>query len=259
MLPGSWISALGALLLLAGLGVPLWYLYNRTQTEAPKGLKIPDGPLRPEMIRLPDRQLFVARHPVTQANFHRVMNGIGLDVADRSRTDWTACPTPMSKDTLDMPVTCARPSHGIAYARRLTVRENEARAREGLALLTPCYPAENADRPISGCTGYRLATFAEWERAARETVKRADSPKACEPSDSCPKVPKKVMQREPSPWFLYDLDGNIDEMVTVDDAPGRVRVVRGSMRTEQSLSFVHVDLTAPTIMIGFRIVRQDPR
>jgi hypothetical protein len=260
MLPGACVSALGLLLIVAGLALPLWSLHHRTRTHAIY-LKIPDGPLRPAMIHLPkNSHLFVAEHPITQGNFYRVMRAMAPHVADARRTEWTECPTPIGPGTLEMPVTCVTPADSITYINSLTEVENDVRVRAGQMRLTLCYHSSSTGGPIAGCTGYRLATVAEWAFAAGIGSKPAYSTRECIRGDSScihPYLPRQVKQRQPSSWYLYDLENNIDEMVEADGLTGVVQVLRASERGEYQPGLDYVDFKTPSIRVGFRIVREE--
>jgi hypothetical protein len=259
MLSGRCISALGLLVIVAGFALPLLSLYQRTQAHA-IGVQIADGPLRPEMIRLPNSHLFVAEYPVTEGNLYRVLHQMPPDVARAERSEWSNCPAPFGPQTLDMPVTCVTRAYVIAYANRLTEIENAVRARVDQALLTLCYRASSTARTEPGCTGYRLATVSEWAFAAGIDPNLAP-PLACATQDSsCMQmyIPKHVKQHQHSRWYLYDLDGNVDEMAAADGAIGDLVVLRASMRTEGQPVPGRAVFVAPSIVTGFRIVRQEP-
>jgi formylglycine-generating enzyme required for sulfatase activity len=99
----------------------------------------------------------------------------------------------------------------VAFCNRLSERQG----------LTPCYRIEDTQvRWEQDANGYRLPTEAEWEYAVRaDTTTRwfcGDEPTelahyAWFNEDLGTGAPHPVGQKEPNPWGLYDMAGNVYE------------------------------------------------
>jgi formylglycine-generating enzyme required for sulfatase activity len=133
-----------------------------------------------------------------------------------------------------LPVTRVSWFEAVAFCNRLSQREG----------LLPCYRIEGDrvewDREADG---YRLPTEAEWEYAARAGT---STPWSCgdEPADleryawfrdNSQNRVHEVATRDPNPWGLHDMHGNVLEWCwdafAKDADPGRgtARILRGGM------------------------------
>ena len=134
----------------------------------------------------------------------------------------------------------------IAYLNKLTEQESEALVALGEAALTACYEGSGEDVAwVSGCTGYRLPTEAEWEYAARAGTTTSwsfgEDPAVIRDyawySGNSGGMIHAVGTKKPNPWGLYDLHGNVWEWVwdaysssssgKVANSSGIRRVLRG--------------------------------
>ncbi len=136
---------------------------------------------------------------------------------------------------------------------------------------------------------YRLPTEAEWEYACRAGTTTPyytgstleDFMRAGWNEDNSDRQPHPVAEKEPNPWGLYDMHGNIDEWVedwdhsTYEGAPsdgsawvnpeGIARVIRsgswcGRLRYQRSANRYRHEPEARLNHIGFRVVREvNPR
>jgi formylglycine-generating enzyme required for sulfatase activity len=167
----------------------------------------------------------------------------------------------------------------VAFCNRLSERQG----------LTPCYRIEDTQvRWEQDANGYRLPTEAEWEYAVRaDTTTRwfcGDEPTelahyAWFNEDLGTGAPHPVGQKEPNPWGLYDMAGNVYEWcwdwygpyaVKAGSNPigtdtGAFRVLRGGaygaeaglLRSADRGRFVSVNRNPD--FIGFRVVRRPRR
>jgi formylglycine-generating enzyme required for sulfatase activity len=167
--------------------------------------------------------LYIDRHEVTQAEYERLM---GVN--------------PSRRKGADNPVEQIRWADAVKYCN----------ARSRLEGLQPAYDVSTWQCDFEA-DGYRLPTEAEWEYAARAGTQTT----YCFGNDSTrlklyawfkensTRGPQPVGQKEPNPWGLYDMHGNIWEWCqdfyhedyyrqSPERAPrgpetGKTRVVRG--------------------------------
>jgi formylglycine-generating enzyme len=134
---------------------------------------------------------FMDRHEVTQEDYERLMGG--------NPSKWKGARNPVEQ---------IRWPNAIAYC-------NARSRRDGFE---PAYLETGECR--FDVTGYRLPTEAEWEYAARAGTtteynfgdNAAQLERRAWFKDSCPlRRPAAVGQKEPNPWGLYDLYGNVCE------------------------------------------------
>jgi formylglycine-generating enzyme required for sulfatase activity len=203
---------------------------------------------------------------VTQEDYQRVMN----ENPSRRKTDKTC------------PVDQVRWPKAAAYCN----------ARSRLEGLQEAYDPKTWACNFAA-SGYRLPTEAEWERACRGGSTTAysfgDNPADLERyawfKDNCPRWPRPAGQKQPNPFGLHDVHGNVWEWCndfyaedTYSHSPerdptgpksGNTRVVRGgywnsradhcrsSYREHQNPGYTDVCFGAETHgFVGFRCVRR---
>jgi formylglycine-generating enzyme required for sulfatase activity len=178
----------------------------------------------------------------------------------------------------DLPVQSLSWFDAVAYLNRLTELESEARVAEGEAPLSACYAGSGAEvRWVSGCTGYRLPTEAEWEYAARAGTTTSWS-FGEDPALAATYTwydgngggrAHAVGTKKANPWGIYDFHGNVWEWVwdvyywqvgvKVSDN-GSNRVLRGGSFTNspgllRSALRLKSPSTVPGPRFGFRCAR----
>ena len=223
--------ALGAVCLGAGLVTP-WAAARMSEVEVVPVVKTVR--LRPALVRLPggsflmgspegeeyaedDEQpqrlvelpaFSLCQTEVTQAHYEAV---IGTNPSNCS----SGCGD-------NLPVQSVSWVDAVAYLNRLTELESEALVADGKSPLSACYTGSDFDvRWVSGCTGYRLPTEAEWEYAARAGTTTSWS-FGEDPADlgeyawydgNAKGEVHPVGSKKANPWGLYDLHGNVYEWV----------------------------------------------
>jgi formylglycine-generating enzyme required for sulfatase activity len=225
--PSRFVMTAGVALVLMGI-VLFGFLIAWRPAPPPSLLQIVgSGELRPRMALLPagadGERLAFAEREISQGEYFRVIGEVPPTVA--TRTGQSAnCPARLGPE---MPITCITPYEAALYADRLTELTN-AHAPRSEPRLTQCYNfAAGVSWADKNCTGFRLPTEAEWRRATlagrtADEIKSALPPKSCLRARTavCPGVvgPGPVpAAAEPNGWFLFDLIGNIAEIVFVRD------------------------------------------
>lgn len=182
------------------------------------------------------------------------------------------------------------PAHNVSwndaveFMNQLTELENSRRPSN--RLMTPCYERVDGAWEWTNhrCTGYRLPTEAEWEYAARagtstsysfgNRTKDLDDHGWYEKNSGTDAHP--VRTKEPNPWGLYDVHGNVWEWVwnryesryPTKGIPeeysgplgGNPRVMRGGSFGNKARSLRSADRfknepTHTNVSIGFRCAR----
>jgi formylglycine-generating enzyme required for sulfatase activity len=252
------LRVLAAMLFALGCVLPIWVLYQRTQTLSSDS-KIPSGALRPAMVELPPRSegtiFAIAESEVTQLQFHRVWRSPLHNVAHAGVDSWDGCPVRLYAAGPDMPITCITPVEAARYANALTEIENRSSGRQ----LTSCYN-KFGQWTNQECSGYRLPTMEEWKHAASEGAAeldaigdKADCTRAHLPHcDGVNKIPLEVKSLRSSAWQLFDMYGNVSEIVMVNYGAAWA-ALGGSWRDAADQGTVPSDSRAN--VIGLRVVR----
>ncbi|MCA9544642.1 MAG: SUMF1/EgtB/PvdO family nonheme iron enzyme [Myxococcales bacterium] len=160
------------------------------------------------------RPFWIGRTEVTQAQWVALMGELPGSAACAN----TPCPT--------CPVRCVAPYLAERFANALSEREG----------LPACYPFARQPRRSEGfdraCLGYRLPTLAEWACAARAggdshlPAPAPDGPLTAEALDpyawhreNSERRLQPVAQLQPNAFGLYDVLGNVSELVADTDRP----------------------------------------
>ena len=134
---------------------------------------------------------YIDKYPVTQEEYKRVM--------EKNPSRWKAAKNPVEQ---------VRWSDAVRYCN----------ARSRLEKLQPCYDLQTWQCDFSA-NGYRLPTEAEWEYACRAGTKTAyffgNAPLKLKDyawfDENSGAKPRPVAQKQPNPWGLYDMYGNVWE------------------------------------------------
>lgn len=266
--PVPMVVVAGAFLVLVGIGL-LGFVLTRPSEPLPNPIElIGGGELRPGMALLPAdstgvRVAFGDRE-VSQGQFFRTHATVMADLAQPGSR--TACPAQLDAA---LPVTCLLPYEAATYAEALTRLTNSS--QNPPVPLTSCYRIEGqvvrwADR---NCTGFRLPTVTEWRRAAGAGLAQRfagtdDGEQVCNYARviGCPGVnghgPTGNAVR-PNQWFLYDMTGNVAEIVHADEA-GEIRwvAIGGAWDQRTTIPEPGEAVTRRAPNLGFRIVRTVP-
>ncbi len=134
---------------------------------------------------------YIDKYPVTQEEYKRVM--------EKNPSRWKAAKNPVEQ---------VRWSDAVRYCN----------ARSRLEKLQPCYDLQTWQCDFNA-NGYRLPTEAEWEYACRAGTKTAyffgNAPLKLKDyawfDENSGAKPRPVAQKQPNPWGLYDMYGNVWE------------------------------------------------
>lgn len=226
LFPKRWVQLLGAALIGVAVILPWVVIGLRAWSVKPVGPQAL-GELRPEMVVVPggkfqmgspkeetghdnDEQLHevsvssfaISRTEVTQGEFAAVMGTRPFERSECSPAGIGA----------DLPALCVTWEEAVEYCNRLSAMEN----------LTPAYAIEGGEvRWNREADGYRLPTEAEWEYGARAGTTapyltgstEEDLARGAWYSANSNRRTHPVGQREPNPWGLYDVLGNVWEWV----------------------------------------------
>ncbi len=144
---------------------------------------------KPHQVRV--SSFYIDKYPVTQEEYQRVMG--------KNPSRWKASENPVEQ---------VRWSDAVRYCN----------ARSRLEKLQPCYDLQ-AWKCDFDANGYRLPTEAEWEYACRAVTKTmyffGNEPSKLKDyawfDENSGAKPRPVGQKQPNPWGLYDMYGNIWE------------------------------------------------
>ena len=161
----------------------------------------------PQHTVIHSRSYLIERTEVTQAQWKAYPG----NSSNPAPSFFSACGT-------DCPVEMIRYDDALVYLNNLSAADG----------LIPCYVMSGPNWTAQDCSGYRLPTEAEWERAARAGEAAAltgglTSGSGCtDPSADAvgwycynsANVTNPVRQKAPNAWGLYDVHGNVSEWVS---------------------------------------------
>jgi formylglycine-generating enzyme required for sulfatase activity len=178
-------------------------------------VKIPDGEIALRDDRTKERwtveikPILLAKFPVTQELFFAITNENPSTIKGKRH-----------------PVETVTWKEAVFFCNTLSIQ----------AGLNPCYEVKEDDEEISfdiTANGFRLPTEAEWEyscKAGTSGIRYADINNAAWFKGNSSMTTHVVGQKEPNPWGLYDMLGNVWEWcsdIYDETVYGSYRIFRG--------------------------------